>query len=156
MPKKFLNELMESFSRSVCRMMSATARRCQISFIPAKVEFDPANYQDESKLLFAPKWWWMPRYRKIMTLENRRWVTYLRDEDARTTREAHDVPEHVFADAKAGQMSQETVEWATQLLERPGVVVVSISSITDNGYYKSHSYFTIKRLDDGSPFVWAN
>ncbi len=136
--------------------MSVITHRCRLSFFPKKVEFDPANYQDESKLLFPPHPSWLSWMHETLTLANRRWVTYLRDEDARTKHEVHDVPEHVLLDAKAGQMSQETVEWATKMLERPGVVVVSIEQEEDKGAYKGIRYFTIVRNADGGAFVCSN
>jgi hypothetical protein len=130
----------------VPRGIQAVTYRCQLSFIPKKIPFNAKNYLDESKLLIPT-----PKFSQILTLANRQWVTYLHEEDARTEREMHDVPEHVLLDAEAGEMSHKTQEWAKKMLDRPGVVVVSITQEKDGGI----RYFTIGQKD-GSAFVWSN
>lgn len=117
--------------------------RCCLSFIPKKIEFDPNNYLDESKLMHPGIG---------LSLANRRWVTYNHDENARTIREFHDVPTQVLSDAESGRMSKETVEWAAKMLDRPGVVVVSIAKTTG----VSIKYYTVGYDNDRSPFVWSN
>lgn len=119
-----------------------SSHTCLLAFIPKKIEFNPDDYQDEAELLFAGCG---------LSLANRRWLTYLRDDDLRTAEEYHAVPMHVLNDALRGFMSKETVEWAAKMMARPGVVAVSIEYLCG----ETIRYYSIG-YKDGAAFVWAH
>lgn len=61
------------------------------------------------------------------------------------------VPDFVFCDADERSMSQPTVEWATGMLARHGVPVVSI--MRRRGRFLD--FYSIGNTDDG-PFVYSH
>jgi hypothetical protein len=104
---------------------------------PKKIEFDPKNYEDESKLpvvsLFTSM---LAEQQGPMTLARRQQMAYVREEDARTKREVHEVPGHVFLDVERGVLSPATLEWAKEISNRPDVirVVIERESLEHSGY----------------------